>query len=60
MNFEIFKFKSVSSTNDVAIRKIRSGIKNGIYMYKGILTSQVLGETFDLPYKDIDLLMAAI
>jgi alanine dehydrogenase len=38
----------------------QSGIKNGIYMYKGILTSQVLGETFDLPYKDIDLLMAAI
>lgn len=36
------------------------GIKNGVYMYKGILTSKVLGETFDLPYKDIDLLMAAI
>jgi alanine dehydrogenase len=38
----------------------QSGIKNGIYMFKGILTSKVLGETFDLPYKDIDLLMAAI
>lgn len=36
------------------------GFKNGVYMYKGILTSRVLGETFDLPYKDIDLLMAAI
>lgn len=36
------------------------GLKNGVYMYKGILTSKVLGETFDLPYKDIDLLMAAI
>lgn len=36
------------------------GLKNGIYMYKGILTSKTLGETFDLPYKDIDLLMAAI
>jgi hypothetical protein len=29
-------------------------------MYKGILTSKTLGETFDLPYKSIDLLMAAI
>lgn len=36
------------------------GLKNGIYMYKGILTSKTLGETFNLPYKDIDLLMAAI
>lgn len=36
------------------------GIKHGVYMYKGILTSKVLGETFGLPYKDIDLLMAAI
>jgi hypothetical protein len=29
-------------------------------MYKGILTSKVLGETFNLPYKDLDLLMMAI
>lgn len=36
------------------------GIKNGVYMYKGILTSKVLGETFNLPYKDLDLLMMAI
>ena len=36
------------------------GIKHGVYMYKGILTSKVLGETFNLPYKDLDLLMMAI
>ena len=30
MKFKIFKYKKVKSTNDVAIRKIRSGIKNGI------------------------------
>lgn len=36
------------------------GVRHGIYIYKGILTSKVLGETFHLPYKDIDLLMAAL
>lgn len=39
---------------------LRPGIRNGVYMYKGILTSRTLGETFNLPYKDLDLLMAAI
>jgi alanine dehydrogenase len=38
----------------------QAGIRNGVYMYKGILTSKTLGETFNLPYKDIELLMAAI
>jgi alanine dehydrogenase len=38
----------------------QAGIRHGVYMYKGILTSKTLGETFDLPYKNIDLLMAAI
>ena len=35
------------------------GVRHGVYIYKGILTNQFLGETFKLPYKDIDLLMAA-
>jgi alanine dehydrogenase len=35
------------------------GIKQGIYLFKGILTNKYLGETFNLPYKDIDLLIAA-
>ena len=30
MKLKIFKYKKVKSTNDIAIRKIRSGIKNGI------------------------------
>ena len=30
MKLKIFKYKNVKSTNDIAIRKIRSGIKNGI------------------------------
>ncbi len=37
-----------------------AGLRNGIYIYNGILTSQFLGETFNLPFKDINLLMAAI
>ncbi len=44
---------------DSIVRK-DAGLRNGIYIYNGILTSQVLGETFNLPFKDINLLMAAI
>lgn len=36
------------------------GVRNGIYIYNGVLTNQVLGEMFKLPYKDINLLMAAM
>lgn len=35
------------------------GFRSGIYLYHGTLTSPILGETFKLPYKDIDLLIAA-
>jgi len=36
-----------------------NGVRKGVYVYNGILTNKYLGETFRLPYKDIDLLMAA-
>ncbi|MBK9283379.1 MAG: alanine dehydrogenase [Sphingobacteriaceae bacterium] len=36
------------------------GLRNGVYIYNGILTNQFLGEAFNLPFKDINLLMAAI
>jgi len=36
------------------------GVRNGVYMYNGTLTNQVLGDMFKLPYKDINLLMAAL
>lgn len=36
-----------------------AGFRHGVYMYKGSLTSSYLGETFSLPYKDLNLLMAA-
>lgn len=44
---------------DGIVRK-DSGLRNGVYIYKGILTNQYLGEAFNLPFKDINLLMAAI
>ncbi len=40
--------------------KNSAGVRNGVYIYNGILTNQYLAELFKLPYKDIDLLMAAI
>lgn len=33
------------------------GFRGGVYIYKGILTSEVLGKVFDLRYKDIELLL---
>lgn len=36
------------------------GFRHGVYIYKGTLTSSFLGETFDLPYKDLDLLISAL
>ncbi len=39
------------------IRK-NSGIRNGVYVYNGVLTNQFLAEAFNMPYKDINLLMA--
>lgn len=34
-----------------------AGFRGGVYMYKGILTSEVLGKVFGLNYKDIELLL---
>lgn len=33
------------------------GLQSGMYMYKGILTSNAIGNFFNLPNKDIDLLL---
>lgn len=39
--------------------KKEAGFRHGVYLYNGILTNESLGEAFNLPYKDIDLLFAA-
>ena len=36
------------------------GFRHGVYIYKGTLTSSFLGESFGLPYKDLDLLISAL
>ncbi|MCX8081297.1 MAG: alanine dehydrogenase [Bacteroidia bacterium] len=43
---------------DSLIRKDR-GLRNGVYIYNGILTNKILSDYFNLPFKDINLLMAA-
>lgn len=35
------------------------GVRHGVYLYNGNLTSTILGEAFKLPYKDLDILLAA-
>ncbi len=43
-----------------AIIKRKEGFRNGVYLLNGTLTKKVLGEAFKLPYKDINLLTAAL
>jgi len=39
--------------------KSDNGLRNGVYLYNGTLTKPYIGEYFTLPYKDIELLIAA-
>ncbi len=39
--------------------KEERGFRKGIYIYNGILTNGFLGNYFNIPFKDIDLLLAA-
>lgn len=39
--------------------KVNPGFRGSVYLYNGALTSPILGEAFNLPYKDLDLFMAA-
>ncbi|OIP01947.1 MAG: alanine dehydrogenase [Bacteroidetes bacterium CG2_30_32_10] len=41
------------------ILKNDSGVRNGLYLYNGILTNKTIGNYFNLPYQNIDLLLAA-
>lgn len=36
------------------------GFRHGVYLYNGTLTNEILGLAFNLPYKDIHLLFAAM
>lgn len=39
--------------------RYNEGFRNGVYVYNGNVTNEHLAKTFELPYKDLDLLMAA-
>lgn len=43
-----------------SVIKRNDGFRNGVYVLNGTLTKKVLGEAFKLPFKDIDLLTAAL
>jgi len=34
-------------------------MRSGVYLYNGILTNKFFGDMYNIPYKDLDLLMAA-
>src|SRR5690606_28514029 len=44
---------------EAVLRKYQ-GVRNGVFMFNGTLTNKYLGKAFNLPYKDLDLLIAAI
>jgi len=39
--------------------KYNTGFRQGVYVFNGILTSKFIGEHFNIPFQDINLLMAA-
>jgi alanine dehydrogenase len=39
--------------------KDNAGVRNGVYIFNGILTNDFIGKHFGIPSKDIELLMAA-
>ncbi len=38
--------------------RFHEGLRNGVYTYKGAVTNEYLAKTFDLPFKDLNLIMA--
>jgi alanine dehydrogenase len=44
----------------VELIRDHKGFRNGVYIYKGILTNEVLGKVFGLKYKDIHLILPGI
>jgi len=44
----------------VDLIRMQSGFRNGVYIYKGVLTNELLGKVFGLNYKDINLILPGI
>lgn len=53
----LLKLADVGGMNSLLKEDV--GISHGTYIYKGILTNSQIGKSFNLPSKDIGLLMAA-
>jgi alanine dehydrogenase len=52
---------SIAEEGGVAnLIKQEEGFRHGVYIYNGTLTNEILGQAFNLPYKNIDLLFAAM
>ncbi len=43
-----------------AFLKKDSGLRNGVYIYNGIITDSKIGNTFGFNYRDLDLLLAVL
>lgn len=41
------------------IIQMKSGIRNGVYLYKGCVTNAPIAKKFDFKYRDLDLLLAS-
>lgn len=37
--------------------RVNKGLKNGVYLYHGILTNKTIGDWFGIPYSDINLIV---
>lgn len=46
-------------SNIAAFLRYNIGLRRGTYIYNGILTNEYIARNLDIPYKDIDLIMAA-
>jgi alanine dehydrogenase len=52
--------ESIADASSIkAYLKDNRGIRNGVYLFNGMLTNSYLGEVYKIPSRDIDLLMAA-
>ncbi|WP_306641855.1 alanine dehydrogenase [Sanyastnella coralliicola] len=40
--------------------KRHPGLRDGVYLFNGSLVNEIIGEAFNLPYKRLDLLLAAL
>ncbi|HPF10269.1 MAG TPA: alanine dehydrogenase [Flavobacteriaceae bacterium] len=55
--FTPYLFNIAESGGIESAVRFDSGLKNGLYFYRGILTNKAVGNWFDMPHSDINLLI---